>query len=49
MKKIIMLLQEKMEKAFIECGYNEKYAKIIVSNRLDLCEFQCDGALAAAK
>lgn len=49
MKRIIMLLQEKMEKAFVECGYNEKYAKIIVSNRPDLCEFQCDGALAAAK
>ena len=49
MKKIIMLLQEKMEKAFIECGYDAKYAKIIVSNRPDLCEFQCDGALAAAK
>lgn len=49
MKKIIMLLQEKLEKAFIESGYDKKYARVIVSNRPDLCEFQCDGALSAAK
>lgn len=49
MKKIINLLQEKIEKAFIDCGYDKKYAKVIISNRPDLCEFQCDGSLAAAK
>ena len=49
MKKIIMLLQEKIENAFAECGYDKKYAKVILSNRPDLCEFQCDGALSAAK
>ena len=49
MKEIIMLLQEKIEKAFKECGYDSEYGKVINSNRPDLCEFQCDGALAAAK
>lgn len=49
MKKIIAILQEKIEKGFIEAGYDKKYGKVITSNRPDLCEFQCDGALAAAK
>lgn len=49
MKKCINLLQEKIEKAFEECGYNNKYGRVINSNRPDLCEFQCDGALMAAK
>ena len=49
MKEIIMLLQEKIEKAFAECGYDSKYGKVINSNRPDLCEFQCDGSLTAAK
>lgn len=49
MKKFIIILQEKMEQAFSECGYNTKYAKVIESNRPDLCEFQCDGALTAAR
>lgn len=49
MKELIMLLQEKVEKAFKECGYDNEYGKVINSNRPDLCEFQCDGALIAAK
>ena len=49
MKKIISLLEEEIKKAFKECGYDDEYGKVIVSNRPDLCEFQCDGALAAAK
>ena len=49
MKELMILLQEKIEKAFKECGYDSQYGKVINSNRPDLCEFQCDGALAAAK
>ena len=49
MKKLISILQEKLEESFKKCGYDAKYAKVIISNRPDLCEFQCDGALAAAK
>ena len=49
MKNFILILQEKIEKAFEECGYDKQYGKVINSNRTDLCEFQCDGALMAAK
>lgn len=49
MKKFITILQEKIEQSFKECGYDAKYGKVITSNRPDLCEYQCDGALAAAK
>ena len=49
MKKLITILQEKIEDSFKKCGYDEKYGKVIISNRPDLCEFQCDGALSAAK
>ena len=49
MKKFISLLQEKVEEAFKKCGYDAEYGKVINSNRPDLCEFQCDGALSAAK
>ena len=49
MKNFILILQEKIEKAFEECGYDKQYGKVINSNRPDLCEFQCDGALMAAK
>lgn len=49
MKTIIDLLQEELSDAFKKAGYDEKYAKVSVSNRPDLCQFQCNGALAAAK
>ena len=49
MKKIIELLTEKLAGAFTECGYDAKYAKVVVSNRPDLCQYQCNGAMAAAK
>jgi arginyl-tRNA synthetase len=49
LNSLIQLLQNKIEKAFEECGYSKEYGKVIISNRPDLCEFQCDGALSAAK
>ena len=49
MKQFISLIQEIIEKLFEKSGYDKKYAKVIKSNRPDLCEFQCDGALMAAK
>ena len=49
MKELISILQEKIEEAFEKSGYEKKYGKVINSNRPDLCEFQCDGALTAAK
>lgn len=49
MKTIASLIQEELCEAFKEAGYNEKYAKAALSNRPDLCQYQCNGALAAAK
>ena len=49
MKKVIEILQEKLSAAFEKAGYDKKYAKVGVSNRPDLCQYQCNGALAAAK
>mgnify|MGYP002917560114 CR=1 FL=1 len=49
MKKIIEILQEELSTAFEKAGYDKKYAKETVSNRPDLCQYQCNGALAAAK
>lgn len=49
MKKIVELLQEELQEAFEKAGYDAKYAKVTLSNRPDLCQFQCNGALPAAK
>ena len=48
MKKILDFITEEMKKAFVESGYEESYAKVTLSNRPDLCEYQCNGAMAAA-
>ena len=49
MKKILDLITEKMEQAFAAAGYEASFGKVTVSNRPDLCQYQCNGALAAAK
>lgn len=49
MEKILDLITSEVEQIFVECGYDKKYAKVTLSNRPDLCEYQCNGALAAAK
>ncbi|MCI5995364.1 MAG: arginine--tRNA ligase [Blautia sp.] len=49
MKKILDLITEEMTKAFTEAGYDASYAKVSLSNRPDLCEYQCNGAMAGAK
>ena len=49
MKKILDLITDEVTKAFTECGYDAKYAKVTLSNRPDLCEYQSNGAMAAAK
>ena len=49
MKTIIELITDELKSVFTECGYDESYARVTVSNRPDLCEFQCNGAMAAAK
>ena len=49
MKKFLDLITDEVTKAFVECGYDAKYAKVTLSNRPDLCEYQCNGAMAGAK
>ncbi len=49
MRKILDLITDEMVKAFEADGLDAKYAKVTVSNRPDLCEYQCNGAMAAAK
>ena len=49
MKKILEVLEQELKVAFAACGYEEKFAKVVLSNRPDLCEYQCNGAMAAAK
>ena len=44
MKTIIEHIGDVVSKAFEECGYDASYAKITISNRPDLCEYQCNGA-----
>ena len=49
MKKLTDLLAYELEQAFEKAGYDKTYAKVTLSNRPDLCEYQCNGAMAAAK
>ena len=49
MKKILDIITEKMQQAFVDAGYEASFGRVTVSNRPDLCQYQCNGALAAAK
>jgi len=49
MKKMLDLLTEEMQKAFEAAGYDAALGKVTISNRPDLCEYQCNGAMAGAK
>lgn len=49
MKNILDILSEKLGNAFEKAGYDGKLGKTVVSNRPDLCEYQCNGAMAGAK
>ena len=49
MKKILDMITEKMQQAFVDAGYEASFGRVTVSNRPDLCQYQCNGALAAAK
>ena len=49
MQKILDLISEEMKQAFEAAGYSADLGKVTLSNRPDLCEYQCNGAMAGAK
>lgn len=49
MIKILDQISGMISEAFVACGYDGKYGKTGISNRPDLCEYQCNGAMAASK
>ena len=49
MEKILDIITAKMQQAFADAGYDAAFGRVTVSNRPDLCEYQCNGALSAAK
>ncbi|EEG48134.1 arginine--tRNA ligase [Blautia hydrogenotrophica] len=49
MEKMMDLLAQELSAAFEKAGYDSSYGRVTVSNRPDLCEYQCNGAMAGAK
>ena len=49
MEKLLDLLSAEVGAAFEKAGYEKELGKVAVSNRPDLCEYQCNGSLAGAK
>ncbi len=49
MEKFLELISKEMQSAFEDAGYDAALGKVTLSNRPDLCEFQCNGAMAGAK
>lgn len=49
MKKLLECIEAELAPCFEACGYDRSYARATLSNRPDLCEYQCNGAMAAAK
>jgi arginyl-tRNA synthetase len=48
-ENVLDVITEKISQAFEACGYQKDYGMVVPSNRPDLCEYQCNGAMAAAK
>lgn len=49
METLQSIITKEMERVFELAGMERSLAKVTASNRPDLCEFQCNGAMAAAK
>ena len=49
MNRFLDVISKEMSAAFEAAGYDEKLGKVTLSNRPDLCEYQCNGAMAGAK
>ncbi|MCR5338899.1 MAG: arginine--tRNA ligase [Lachnospiraceae bacterium] len=49
MKAFLQTVTEQMQAAFEQAGYPKESGVVTLSNRPDLCELQCNGAMALAK
>ncbi|MEM7442859.1 MAG: arginine--tRNA ligase [Pseudomonadota bacterium] len=49
MSSLTARLTERVAAAFTNAGLDDRFGQVTVSNRPDLAQFQCNGALAAAK
>lgn len=49
MQTIVSELSNLVSDAFVRCGYDRDLGNVIISNRPDLCHYQCDGAFRGAK
>ncbi len=49
LEKIIEIITKEVSDAFEAAGYDRELGKVTISNRPDLCEYQCNGAMAGAK
>ena len=49
MEKLLDLISATVSGAFAAAGYDGALGRVTVSNRPDLCQFQCNGAMPAAK
>lgn len=49
MEKILDLISQEVQHAFEKAGYDARLGRVTISNRPDLCEYQCNGAMAGAK
>ena len=49
MKSFMELITNEVRSAFETAGFDPKYGMVSISNRPDLCEYQCNGAMAAKK
>ena len=49
MEKLLDVISATVSGAFAAAGYDGALGRVTVSNRPDLCQFQCNGAMPAAK
>jgi len=49
LETIIEKISQIVSKAFVDSGYNENFGRVKLSDRPDLCQFQCNGAMMGAK
>lgn len=49
MEKLIDLISQQVSAAFEKAGYAPELGRVSVSGRPDLCEYQCNGSMKAAK